>query len=134
LLSFNAKYFVFPSHTKKLKTKMYKTVILPFVLYRYKAWSLTLREEHRLRVYENSVLRKVFRPKREEDGWWGKFHDYERHSPYSSPNIVKVIKSRSRWVGHMASRVEGRGVSRILVGRPTGKRPLRRPSQWRITF
>jgi hypothetical protein len=66
LLSFSPKYFVFPSHIKNLKTKIYKTVILPVVLYGCKTWSLTLREEHRLRVFENKVLRKIFGPKRKE--------------------------------------------------------------------
>jgi hypothetical protein len=73
-------------------------------------------------------LRKIFGPKREEDGSWRKFHNNELHSLYSSPNIVRVIKSRRiRWAGHMARMGEGRGVSRVLVGRPEGKRPLGRP-------
>jgi hypothetical protein len=87
-----------------------------------------LREEHRLRVFENRVLRRIFGPNREEDGSWRKFHNDELHSLYSSPNIVRVIKSRRmRWVGHVARRGEGRGVYRVLVGRPEGKRPLGRP-------
>jgi hypothetical protein len=87
-----------------------------------------LREEHRLRVFENRVLRKIFGPKREEDGLWRKLHNDELHSLYSSPNIVRMIKSRrTRWAGHVARMEEGRGVYRVLVGRPEGKRPLRRP-------
>jgi hypothetical protein len=87
-----------------------------------------LREEHRLRVFENRVLRKIFGPKREEDGSWRRLHNDELHSLYSSPNIVRVIKSRRmRWVGHVARVGEGRGVYRVLVGRPEGKRPLGRP-------
>jgi hypothetical protein len=86
-----------------------------------------LREEHRLRVSENRVLR-IFGPKREEDGSWRKLHNDELHSLYSSPNIVRVVKSRRmRRVGHVTHIVEGRGVYRVLVGRPEGTRPLRRP-------
>jgi hypothetical protein len=86
-----------------------------------------LREEHRLRVFENSVLRRIFGPKREEDGSWRKLHNDEIHSLYSSPNIVTVIKSRRmRGAGHVARMGEGRGVYRVLVGRPECKRPLGR--------
>jgi hypothetical protein len=94
LLSFSPKSFVFPSHIKKLKINIYKTVILPVVLYGCETWSLTLRDEHRLRVFEKRVLRRIFGPKREEDGSWRKFHNDELHNLYSSPNIVRVIKSR----------------------------------------
>jgi hypothetical protein len=84
-------------------------------------------EEHRLRVFENKVLRRIFGPKREEDGSWKKLRNDELHILYSSPNIVRVIKSGSmRWAGHVARMGEGRGVYRILVGRPEVKRPLGR--------
>jgi hypothetical protein len=87
-----------------------------------------LREEHRLRVFENTVLRKIFGPKREEDGSWRKLHNDELHSLYSLPNFVRVIKSRMvRWAGHVARMGEGRGVYRVLIGKPEGKRPLGRP-------
>jgi hypothetical protein len=87
-----------------------------------------LREEHRLRVFENRVLRRIFGPKREEDGSRRKLHNDELHSLYSSQNIVNVIKSRRmRWAGHVARMEEGRGIYRVLVGRPEGKRPLGRP-------
>jgi hypothetical protein len=87
-----------------------------------------LREEQRLRIFENRVLRMIFGPKREEDESWGKLHNGELNSLYSSPNVVKVIKSRRmRWTGHVARMGEGRSVYRVLVGRPEGKRPLERP-------
>jgi hypothetical protein len=95
--------------SKNLKTKIYKTVIFPVVLYGCETWSLTLREEHGLRVFENRVLRKMFGPKREEDGSWKKLHNDELHSLYSSPNIVRVIKSRRMgWEGHVARTGVGR--------------------------
>jgi hypothetical protein len=117
---------------KKHKDKIYETAIFSVALYGCETWSLTLGEEHRLRVFENRVLRRLFGPKMEEDGSWRKLHNDELHSLYSSPNIVRVINSRRMsWVGHMARLGEGRGVYRVLVGRPEGKRPLGRPrSRW----
>jgi hypothetical protein len=113
--------------SKNLKIKIYKTVILSVVLYGCETWSLTLGEEHRLRVFENSVLRK-FGPKRDEDGLWRRLHNDKLHSLYSSPNIVRVIKlRRMRWAGHGARMEEGRGIYRVLVGRPEGKKLLGRP-------
>jgi hypothetical protein len=87
-----------------------------------------LREEHRLRVFENRVLRRIFGPKREEDGSWRKLRNGELHNLYSSPNIIWVIKlRRMRWAGHVARMGAWRVVYRVLVGRPESKRPLGRP-------
>jgi len=112
--------------SKKLKIKIYRTIILPVVLYGCETWSLTLREERRLRVFENSVLRIVLGPKRGEvTGEWRKLHNEELSDLYSLPNFVRVVNSRRmRWAGHVARMGEGRGVYRVLVGKPEGIRPL----------
>jgi hypothetical protein len=88
-----------------------------------------LREECRLRVFEIRVLRCIFGPKRDEvTGEWRKLHHEELNDLYSSPIVVRVIKSRRmRWTGHAACMGEGRGMYRVLVGKPEGKRPLGRP-------
>jgi hypothetical protein len=70
----------------------YKTIILPVVLYGFETWSLTLREEHRLRVFENKVLRRIFRPKRDEvTGGWRRLHNKEHHDLYSSPSVTRML-------------------------------------------
>ena len=98
------------------------------MLYGCETWSLTLREESRLMVFENRILRRIFGPKRDEKGEWRRLHNEELDSLYRSPNIVRVIKSRRlRWIGHVARMEKGRSVFKILTGKPTGKRPLRRP-------
>jgi hypothetical protein len=86
-----------------MKIRIYKTIILLIVLYGCETWSLTLREEHRLRVFESRVLR-IFGPKRDEvTGEWRKLHNEELHDLYSSTSIIRIIKSRrKRWVGHVA--------------------------------
>jgi hypothetical protein len=87
-----------------------------------------LTEVHKLRIFEKRVSRRIFGPKREEDGLWRQLYNDKLHNLYSSPNIVMVIKSRRmRWAGHVARMGEGRGVYRVLVGRPEGKRPLGSP-------
>ena len=91
--------------------------------------SLTLPEERKLRVFENMVYRKIFVSRRgEETGEWRRLHNEELNNLYCSPNVVRVIKSRRmRWAGHMARMGEERGVYRVLVGKPEGRRPLGRP-------
>jgi hypothetical protein len=94
--------------SRNVKVKIYKTIILPVVLYGCETWSLTLREEHTVRVFENRVLRRIFGPKRDKvSGEWRKLHNEELHNLYSYPDIVRQIKSRRmRWAGGMHERGE----------------------------
>jgi hypothetical protein len=117
--------------SRNVKVDICKTIITPVVLYGCETWSLTLREEHRLRVSKNRVLRRKFGPKREEmTGEWRKLHNEvdQLHNLYSSPDIIRQVQTRRvRWEGHVARMGHERKVYKILVGKPEGKRPLRRP-------
>jgi hypothetical protein len=112
--------------SKNIKIRIYKNIILPLVLYGCETWSLILREEHRVRVFENWVLRRMFGSKRNEvTGVQRKLHNGEIHNLYSSLNIIRMIKSRSmREAGHVAQMGEKRNAYRILVGKSEGKRLL----------
>ena len=112
--------------SKNLKIKIYRTIILP-VVYGCETWLLTLRDEHRLRVFENSMLRRIFGLKRDEvTGEWRKLHNEELNDAHSSPSIVWVIKLRRiRWMGHVAHMGERR--IQGLVEKREGKRSLGRP-------
>jgi hypothetical protein len=115
--------------SKNLKIRIYKTITLTVVLYGCETWTLTLREEHRLRVFENRVLRRIFGPKRDEvTGKWRKLRNEELRDLYSSPSIIRIIKSRRmKWAGRVARMGEKRNAYSLLVGKPEGKRPLGRP-------
>jgi hypothetical protein len=108
--------------SKNIKIKLYETVNLPVVLFGCETWSLTLREEHGLRAFENRALRRIIGPKREEDGSWRKLHNDELHSLYTSPNIVRVIKSRrTRWAGHVARMEEEEVITGFWLGGPKAR-------------
>jgi hypothetical protein len=107
---------------------LYKSIILPVVLYGCETWFLTIKEEHRLGVLENRVLRRIFGLKRDEvTGEWRKLHNEELHILYFT-NIIRQIKSmRMRWAGHVARVGEKRNVYKVLKGNAEGKIPLGRP-------
>jgi hypothetical protein len=114
---------------KNINTRIYKNIILPVILYGCENLSLKLREEHRLRVFENRVLRRIFVSKRDEVvGGWRKLHDEKLHDLYFVPSIVRIIKSRRMRCAWPVVRMgEERNAYIILVGKPEGKRPPGRP-------
>jgi len=116
--------------SQNIKIKIYRTIILSFVLYGCETWSLTLRKERRMRVFEKRVLR-IFGTKRDEvTGEWKKLHNEELIDLYSSPTIVHVIKlRRMRCAGHVTRNWKRSGVHRVLVGKSEGKRPHGRPGR-----
>ena len=115
--------------SKHINIKIYRTIILPVVLYGCETWSLAVMEGRRLRVFENRVLRRIFQPKRDQiTGEWRKLHNEDLNDQYPTPNTVWVKKSRRmRWAGHVAPMGERRGVYRVLVGKPEGKTRLGTP-------
>jgi hypothetical protein len=115
--------------SKNVEIILYKTIILPVVLYGCQTWSLALREEHRLRMFQNAMLRRIFGLKRDKViGGWRKLHSEVLRNVYSSPGIIRMTKSRRRrWEGHVAHMGEKRNAYKILVGKSEGKRPLGRP-------
>jgi len=123
LLLFGAESVVFRFASQKYSdSDIYRTIILPVILYGCETWSLTLREERRLRVFENRVLMKVIRPRKDEvTGEWRKLYNEELNDLYSSPNFIRVNTSRRmRWAEHVARVGERRGSQRVYLGKPEG--------------
>jgi hypothetical protein len=112
--------------SEKVKIRIYKTINLPVVVYGCESLSLILREEHRLMVFENIVLRRIFGLKRDKvAGGCRILHEEELRNLYSLPSMIRTVKSRRiRQEGHVARLGEKKNVYRILVGKPEGKRPL----------
>jgi hypothetical protein len=114
---------------QSVKIKIHRTIISPVVLYGYKTWSLVLREECRVRVFEKSALGRIFGPKRDEvTEERRRLHNEKLYALYSSPDIIGVMKSRRlKWAGHVAHFRESKGTYRVLVRKPEVKRPLGKP-------
>ena len=113
---------------KNLKIKIHRKLILPVVFYGCETWSLTSKEERRLRVFENRVLRRIFGPKRDEvTGEWRKLHSEELNDFYSSPNIVRVIKSRKNEMGGACSAYGGEAYTGFWWGNLRERDHLKHP-------
>jgi len=117
LLLFGTESLTSRPLSKSLKIKIYRIIILSVVLYGCETWSLILREQRKLRFFENNLLRRIFGLRRDEvTGDWRRLHNKKLNDLYCLPNIVRVIKSRRmRWAGHVARMGEKRGVYRVLV-------------------
>jgi hypothetical protein len=115
--------------SKSVKIKIYRTIILPVVLYGCETWSLTVRKGCRLRVFENRVLRRMFGPKKDEvTGEWRRLHNEELCALYFSPNTMQVIKLRRlRWAGHVARVGESTGACTVLTAKPYRRNHLKDP-------
>ena len=126
LPSFGPESFVFCLVSTNIQIEVQRNRILPVVLYRCETWSLKLRDEHKLGVLENRVLRKIIGPKEEgATGEWRKLHYEHLHHLFCSPYIIHVIKTkRMRWVGHVACMGAGTAAYRVLLQKPEGKRSL----------
>jgi hypothetical protein len=113
--------------SRNVKVKIHKTTVVSVVLYGCETWSVTLGEEHRLKVFENRVLRRIFGPKRDEvTGEWRKLHNGQLHNLYLPPDIIRRIKSRRmRWAGHVAHMGEEKSVKRF------GGKPRRKETTWK---
>jgi hypothetical protein len=118
--------------SRNVKVNIYKTIILPVVLYGCETWSLTLREEHRLRVFENRVLRRIFEPKRDEvTREWRKLYNEELHNLYSSPDIIGQVRSRRmRWAGHVARFGRGEKSAQGFGGKARRKETTWKTKAW----
>jgi len=129
LLTFGVESFVFQFGIQKRKDKVNLTIILPVVLCECETWSLTLRKQRSLRVFENKVLRRIFGPNRDEiTGEWRKLYKEALNDLHSTPNIIRVINSRRTiWAEHVARMGERRNLYRVVVGKPEGRRPYGRP-------
>jgi hypothetical protein len=129
LLSFCAESFVFQFTIQKCKVKIYRTIIFPVVSCGYETWSIALRKECRLRVLESRVLRRIFRPKRDDvTGEWRRLHTEKFCALYPSPNFVRAINRRRMGLaGHVARMGARRGAYRVLVENPERRKHLEDP-------
>jgi hypothetical protein len=118
--------------SKDVKIRIFRTIVLSVVLYGRETCSLTLREQHSLRLFENRVQRRTFGPNKDEmTGAWRKLHNEELYNMYLSPSIIRMMTSRRmRWTEHKAVMMAKRNAYRILVGKSEGKRSLGRRRRW----